>query len=147
MDGDGEGALRLWPFKFEIRAVGPGEPGLTGSILSSWDEYYNTGGTSADVYRTGAVEFCAGILGRAFMAAETTPAMPGLDPLTLSMLVRQTVLLGNAVFRISNRRGRSGGVRLLPVVSYSVINRQCPAPETWRYASNSSAPTVTTRWT
>ena len=112
--------MRLWPFRYEIRQQLPADSGVN-SYLNDLANYYGSASASgADVYRTAAVEFCAGILGRAFMAAETTPRLPALDPLTLSMMARQTVLLGNAVWRIGVR---ASDIQLLPVVSYERLGR------------------------
>lgn len=127
--------MRLWPFKYEIRLLSGGDSGVN-TYLKDLATYLGTPG-AADVHRTAAVEFCAGILGRAFMAAETSPTMPGLDPLTLSMLARQTMLLGNAVFRIGMRRS-SGDLRLLPVARYTINGN--PAPETWSYLIKQARP-------
>ena len=125
--------MRLWPFRYEIRQQLPADS-ATNNYLNDLTTYLDTPG-GADVYRTAAVEFCAGILGRAFMAAETTPRLAALDPLTLSMLVRQTILLGNAVFRLSVR---SGNIQLLPVVGYTITGS--PAPETWTYRIKQQRP-------
>ena len=127
--------MRLWPFRYEIRQQLPADSGVN-SYLNDLANYYGSASASgADVYRTAAVEFCAGILGRAFMAAETTPRLPALDPLTLSMMARQTVLLGNAVWRIGVR---ASDIQLLPVVSYDVSGD--PAPETWTYRIKQQRP-------
>ena len=75
----------------------------TDALLTALDTYYATGG-QANVNQTAAVEFALSLPARAFMMAETTPAIPALDPLTLSMLVRQTLALGNAVFQIAVNR-------------------------------------------
>ena len=125
--------MRLWPFKYEIRQLSGAD--LYGNDLQA--ALASSQGSTADVYRTAAVEFCAGILGRAFMAAETSPALPGLDPLTMSTLVRQAVLNGNAVFRIAVA-GRSGDIRLLPVAGYNITGSA--APETWRYSIKQQRP-------
>lgn len=119
----------------ERMAVGTGESGIH-AYLAELDSYYSTL-RPADVHKTAAVEFAAGILGRAFMAAETRPAMPGLDPLTLSMIAWQTILLGNAVFRIVVRRGVTGPA-LLSVAAYEITGG--PSPDSWRYQVKQQRP-------
>ena len=81
---------------------------------------------------TAAVEFALGMVARAFLLAEPVPAVPALTPLTLSMLARQTISLGNAVFEI----GR--GLQLRPVAQYSIAGG--PAPESWRYSFKQQRP-------
>ena len=75
--------------------------------------------------RTAAVEYVLGLVARSFMAAEVRPALPALTPLTLSMIARQTIGLGNAVFQINSDV-------LVPVVSYSIAGNA--DPESWRYS-------------
>ena len=99
------------------------------AYLTGLDTYYATGG-QASVHQTAAVEFPLGLISRAFMMAETTVPVPGLDPLTLSMIARQTIARGNAVFQVDlNPTTRI--LRLLPVAGYEVAGGV--APETWRY--------------
>ena len=105
-------------------------------VLAYLDTYYSTG-DQADVNKTAAVEFALGMVGRAFMLAEPRPALPGLTPLILSMLGRQTVSLGNAVFRIGMRR-ETADFQLLPVMEWSVNG--AAAPETWRYTIKQNRP-------
>ena len=108
----------------------------TDALLTALDTYYATGG-QGNVNQTAAVEFALGLIARAFMMAETTPAIPALDPLTLSMLVRQTLAQGNAVFEVDINRA-TGNLRLLPVANYKVFGGV--APETWSYAIEMARP-------
>ena len=62
------------------------------------------------------------------MLAEPIPATPALTPFTMSMIARQSIALGNAVFQVS---ANGGGLRLLPVSEYEVSGGV--APETWNY--------------
>ena len=116
--------VKFWPFGGEKRAVGTGESGIN-SYITDVTNYLNSA-NPADVGGTAAVEFALGMVARAFMAAEARPAIPSLTPLALSMLARQTISLGNAVFQIG-----ANGNGLLPVVSYSI--RGNAGPESWRY--------------
>ena len=95
-------AMRLWPFgSSEKRAVGTGDSGVN-SYLTDVANYLDAGGTPADVNGTAAVEFALGMIARAFMAAVPVPAVPGLNALTLAMIARQTISLGNAVFQVNS---------------------------------------------
>ena len=86
-----------------------------------------TGG-DADVNQTAAVEYALGLVARSFMAAEVSPKIPALTPLILSMIARQTMSLGNAVFDIA---GDTRGLRFDPVTYHSIAGGV--SPDTWRY--------------
>ena len=116
-------------------AVGTGDSYIN-SLLGALDTYYATG--QANVHQTAAVEFALGMVGRAFMLAETTPAVPALTALTLSMLGRQTISRGNAVFEIAIDP-TTGDQRLLPVAEYEVGGDV--EPSTWRYRIERARPT------
>ena len=106
------------------------------AYLTGLDSYYATGG-QASVHQTAAVEFPLGLISRAFMMAETTVPVPGLDPLTLSMIARQTIARGNAVFQVDLDLA-TRILRLLPVAGYEVAGGV--APETWRYTIEQNRP-------
>ena len=88
---------------FEKRQVGTGDSGLN-SYLTDVGNYLSMGG-DANAAQTAAVEFALSAIGKAFMSAVVQPAMPALTPLTLSMIARQTIAQGNAVYRISVNPG------------------------------------------
>ena len=125
--------MRLWPFNYEIRQLTGGDP-YSDASLGIID---NQSGIKADVNKTGAVEFALGMVARAFMFADPVPAVPALTPLTMSMIARQTVSLGNAVFALSVS-DRTRALRLMPVAGYKVEGE--PEPETWRYELNKRRP-------
>ena len=108
-------------------AVGVGESSVN-SILSAFDDYYGLGGVS--VYRTAAVEFALGTVGRAFMRAKPTPALPELTPLVLGMMARQIFANGNSVWQILVDR-RTGAVELIAATDYKISGDVREA--TWRY--------------
>ena len=108
----------------------------TDALLTALDTYYAAGG-QGNVNQTAAVEFALGLIARAFMMGEVIPAIPGLDPLTLSMLARELVALGNAVRQIDINRS-TGDFRLLPVADWKITGDV--APETWRYAIEQARP-------
>ena len=92
--------MRLWPFKYEVRQLTGGDSSIN-TALGVIDAETLTGGIKADVNKTAAVEFALGMVARAFMFAEPVPAVPALTPLIMSMIARQAVSLGNAVFELS----------------------------------------------
>ena len=117
--------MPLWPFRSsEKRATGDYTDQINAALAG---HFAGETGAPADVNRTAAVEFSLGMIARAFMAAEPVPAIPGLNALTLAMIARQTISLGNAVFQVG-----ANGNGLLPVVSYSI--RGNASPESWRYS-------------
>ena len=59
-----------------------------------------------------------------------------MTPFTMSMIARQTIASGNAVFQVS---ANGGALRLLPVSEYEVSGDV--APETWNYAIEQARPT------
>ena len=91
--------MRLWPFKYEVRQLAGGDSSVN-TALGVIDAELLTGGIKADVNKTAAVEFALSMVARAFMFAEPVPAVPALTPLTMSMIARQTISLGNAVFEL-----------------------------------------------
>ena len=58
------------------------------------------------------------------MMAVPMPANPRLTPLTLSMIARQAIGLGNSVFQLD-------ADALIPVISYTIAGNA--SPESWRY--------------
>ena len=127
--------MRLWPFKYEIRAVGTGQSNVN-SILSFLGDAY-AGSGPASVSQTAAVETALGIVGRAFMLAEPRPQMPTLTPLMISMIARQTLATGNALFEIRVNR-TTGDIQLLPVADYEIAGDV--APESWLYLIEQARP-------
>ena len=93
---------------------------------------------SANAAQTAAVEFALGTIGKAFMSAVVKPAMPTLTPLTLSMIARETIARGNAVYRISVNPS-TGAPRLNPVSAYEISGGV--APESWMYTTEQERPT------
>ena len=128
--------MRLWPFKYEVRQL-PGGDSSVNTALGVIDAELLTGGIKADVNKTAAVEFALSMVARAFMFAEPVPAVPALTPLTMSMIARQTISLGNAVFELGVSE-RTRALRLMPVAGYKVVGE--PEPETWRYELNKRRP-------
>ena len=121
---------------FEKRQVGPGDSGLN-SYITDVGNYLSMGG-DANAAQTAAVEFALSAIGKAFMSAVVKPAIPALTPLTLSMIARQTIAQGNAVYRIGVNPG-TGALRLSPVSDYEISGGI--APESWVYSIEQERPT------
>ena len=121
-----------WPFGPESRQL-PGESGI-GAYVNDLANYYSSTG-QADVHQTAAVELVLGMIARAFLLANVVPATPALDPLTVSMLARQTLALGNAVFEI-DFDGRN--IQLLPVAQYDISGQT--RPTSWNYRFRQQRP-------
>lgn len=98
------------------------------------------GDKSAIPSATGALEACAGFIGRAFAAAEVD-ARPGvaelLDPACLGMIGRALLRRGEIVLLI---RADMGGVQLLPAETHDVHGGS--DPRSWRYRVNVAGPTM-----
>ena len=107
----------------------------TDLYLSDAANYYESSST-ANAYRTAAVQFALNEIARAFMAAEVTPRLPGIGPLALAMIARQTIGTGNAVFEIDVPR--TGNIRLLPVIDYKIAGGRLP--ESWMYSFRQQEP-------
>ncbi len=128
--------MRFWPFRRSARmAVGTGESNVN-NILSFLDGAY-AGSEPASVTQTAAVETALGMVGRAFMLAEPRPRMPALTPLMLSMIARQLLVDGNALFEIRVNR-TTGDIQLIPVGEYEIAGDV--APETWQYRIDQEKP-------
>lgn len=91
---------------------------------------------------TGALETCAGLLGRAFTAAEVEapPAIRrALTPALLTLIGRSMIRRGELLLRI---RVEAGRLYLDPVAHHDVSGGYMP--ETWRYALDLAGPDRTT---
>ena len=92
----------------------------------------NAGGqTTAFPTATAALEAAAGVVGRAFAAAEVkapTAMLRALDPACLSMIGRALIRRGEVLFLI---RVDGGRVKLLPAASHDIEGD--PDPESWTY--------------
>ena len=99
----------------------------------------NAGGqTTAFPTATAALEAAAGVVGRAFAAAEVRApdAMLGaLDPAFLSMVGRSLIRRGEIVFLIKVDGGR---VKLLPCASHDISGG--PDPDSWTYRMTVGGP-------
>ena len=87
--------------------------------------------TSIKATATGALEACAGFIGRSFAAAEVTAserARAALSPALLNLLGRSLIAHGEMLFMVRVVRGE---LSLCPAQSWDVYGD--PDPATWRY--------------
>ena len=128
--------MKLWPFgKLETR-----QTSYTDTLIAALVSRV-AGKTLAIPGAIGALEACAGTVGRSFMAAEVNarPAVVGaLTPQCLEMIGRGLIRRGEAVFQIDSTGGM---LRFLPAQSWSVTGG--PLPETWEYRLTLGGPSRT----
>ena len=86
----------------------------------------------ADPKATGAVEFCVGLVSRAFASAKITGM--DLSPGMLASIGRSLMLRGNFVAAIDT----ANGVELLPAATYDITGGV--APSSWNYALSLASP-------
>ena len=129
--------MRIWPFgnKLENR-----DDSYTDTLIAALVSRLQ-GNTLANVSATGALEACAGLVGRAFMAAEIDgrPALTtALTPDCLELIGRSLIRRGEVVFLISTE---SGDLELLPAETHDVSGG--PTPESWEYRLTVAGPSRT----
>ena len=78
------------------------------------------------------------MIARAFALAEPYPAVPALTPQVKSMMARQLLAQGNAVFEIGLDSQRQSRLNLRPVAAYSIMGDADPA--SWRYSFKQQRP-------
>ena len=123
-----------WPFaRRETRADSSYTDALIQAITSG-----AAGETTAFPTATGALEACAGFVGRAFAAAEVATdsrTAQVLTPSLLSLIGRALIRRGEVVILIRVINGR---LVLLPAASHDVDGG--PDPSTWRYRCTIGGP-------
>ena len=112
--------------------------GYTDALVSALlDNASGTGPKSAQA--TGALEACAGLVGRSLSRCAVTGDDHGLvGPLLLASIGRQLVRTGSAVYVLSVRAGRAS---LIPVCSWDVTGDV--DPRSWLYRVDLPAPSST----
>ena len=130
--------MKLWPFgpKLETR-----DESYTDTLIAALVNRAS-GRTLAVPSATAALESCAGVVGRGFMACEVSgrPALTdALTPDVLEMIGRSLMRVGQVVFLIDTTGGR---LRLLPAETHDVTGG--PNPETWEYRLTLGGPSRTT---
>lgn len=122
----------LWPFR-ETRADSSYTDALVTALLGQ-----ASGATPAIPTATGALEAAAGLVGRAFAAAEITnagPATGALSPAFMALVGRSLLRRGELVAKIEIRRAR---IILLPAAQHDIDGG--PRPDSWVYRVNLAGP-------
>ena len=130
--------MRIWPFgnKLETRQ----ESSYTDTLVAALVARVR-GQTLALPTATAALESCAGVVGRGFMACEVTgrPAFTDtLTPAVMEMIGRSLIRLGQVVFLIDTQAGR---MQLLPAETHDVEGG--PHPDSWEYRITLGGPSRT----
>ena len=92
-------------------------------------------------YATAALETCAGLVCRAFAAAEITgPEIiaSALTPETMTLIGRSLIRKGEILFQIDTSTGR---LQLIPAMAHSIAGG--PDPESWQYDLTLGGPSET----
>ena len=127
-----------WPFgnKLETRDDSSYTDTLIAVLLNRAQ-----GKTLAVPAAVGALEACAGVVGRGFMSAEVkgrTILTDALTPSTLTLIGRSLLRRGELVMLIDTEGGK---LRLLPAETHDVTGG--PMPETWEYRLTLAGPSRT----
>ena len=134
--------MKLWPFKassvsLEVRAEG--DASYTDVLVNALQAMAS--GREARPTATGALEACAGFVGRAFAGAVVDGpgyAVDALTPAFLALVGRSLVRRGELVCVVDTSAGR---LALLPGHSHEVGG--LPSPDTWRYRVTAGGPSQT----
>ena len=130
--------MKLWPFsnRLETRQ----ESSYTDTLIAALVSRVK-GETLALPTATAALESCAGVVGRGFMACEVAgrPAFTdALTPQVMEMIGRSLIRLGQVVFLIDTTGGR---MQLIPAQTHDVEGG--PYPESWEYRLTLGGPSRT----
>ena len=128
--------MKIWPFgKLEHRAASSYGDAIIEALVGRAE-----GRSLAGAGATAALETCAGLIGRAFAAAEVAgpaPVISVLSPAVMTLVGRELIRRGEALFLIDT----GGGLKLLPAHSWDVDGD--PDPDSWTYRITLSGPSST----
>ena len=129
--------MRIWPFgsKLETRQDGYSDTLIAALVARA------QGKALAVPSATGALEACAGVVGRGFMACEISGRpilVDALKPDVMEMIGRSLIRTGESVFLIDTTGGR---VTLLPAETWDVTGG--PMPASWEYRLTLGGPSRT----
>ena len=129
--------MKLWPFgnKLETRQDGYSDVLIAALVAKA------QGKALAVPSATGALEACAGVVGRGFMAAEVSgraALVDALKPDVMEMIGRSLIRTGESVFLIDTT---AGIVQLLPADTWNVTGG--PMPASWEYQLTLGGPSRT----
>ena len=130
--------MKLWPFgsKLETR-----ESSYSDTLIAALVARASGNLATALPSATGALEACAGTVGRGFMAAEVEGRPALIDALTpdkLEMIGRALIRIGEVIFLMDTTAGR---LMLLPAETWDVTGG--PMPDTWEYRLTIGGPSRT----
>ena len=130
--------MKFWPFvnKLETRAESSYTEALISALLSRAQ-----GKSLAVPSATGALEACAGVVGRGFAASEVSgpdSLTQALTPGIMEMIGRSLIRRGEVVFLIDTMGGE---LKLLPTEAHDVDGG--PDPMTWTYRLTLNGPSRT----
>ena len=119
-----------WPFRRSEKRESNYTDALTAHLTAL------AGGSSgALATATGALEACAGLVGRAFMSAEVDGST-AITPAFLAMVARDLIRKGQSLHLLEVVAGE---VRLYPAAGYDITGSE-PDPSTWTYRLDLSTP-------
>ena len=123
---------RNWPWREQRTDA------YTQALTEFLQRQANAESSPASVYHSGALEACAGLVGRAFASAqvEGSPMYArAISPAVLHLAGRQLITEGEAVFLIETG---DGSLQLQPVGVWDIDGQ--PDPRTWVYRCELSSP-------
>ena len=129
--------MKLWPFRQnETRA----DDSYTDTLVAALTARAQ-GKELAVPYALGALEACAGVVGRGFAAAEVAggdAVKDALQPAVMEMIGRSMIRSGELLMMIDTTGGR---IKLLPAQTHDVTGG--PYPESWMYGLTLGGPSDT----
>ena len=130
--------MKLWPFgpKLETR-----DDSYADTLIAALVARVQGKTALALPSATSALESCAGLVGRGFMASEVAgrPALvDAITPPVMELIGRSLIRRGEVVFLIDTTGGR---LQLLPAETHDVTGE--PRPESWEYRLTLAGPSRT----
>ena len=121
--------MKKWPWQQTEKRESSYTDTLIRTIINE------AGGTIANPTATAALEMAAGVISRAFMAAEVNPEITALSPHTLGFIGRELIRSGEVIFLIDVINGRPV---LFPSSRTTITGGS--DPDSWRYQCNLAGP-------
>ena len=128
----------MWPFTKRTEHRAAYSDAVVQAIVNQ-----AAGGTAVNPYATASLEACAGLVGRAFAAAEvvsdSSAVRAAIPPETLNLVGRSLIRRGELVLYIDV--DGAGVVNLLPCASYDISGGA--SKDTWKYRCDVAGPSRT----
>ncbi len=128
--------MKLWPFGHETR-----DDSYTDAIVAAITARVAGGQAIALPSATGALEACAGVVGRGFASAEVggrDAVTDALTPSIMELVGRSLIRVGEVVFLMDTTGGR---MQILPCETWDVEGG--PFPDSWEYRLTLGGPSRT----